>query len=230
MKYTLCFCVCFFQIPRTPSGRIHVCRVQPSQDLWVFNWCRQLLLLTIDLVLPHTVISLSVLLDNTHESVCHCSCHITCRHLPATLCEDIDIVHTQVYTVLFTIPQVDPYEACLSICSLFSSWLLCMFFVLCAGCPLLQRVQAEIWLLQEEIEETCKSWFFFFFKYTSVLCLWFLRGNFCVTAPGQSRIWWKPHSNCLHKRMNSFASSLTYWTFLTHLTWPNLICLFHVKC
>lgn len=32
-----------------------------------------------------------------------------------------------------------------------------MGFVVCAGCPLLQRVQAEIWLLQEEIEEARKD-------------------------------------------------------------------------
>lgn len=38
-----------------------------------------------------------------------------------------------------------------------SQWFVCMGFVVCAGCTLLQRVQAEIWLLQEEIEETSKA-------------------------------------------------------------------------
>lgn len=48
------------------------------------------------------------------------------------------------------------------------SWLL--LFV-CAGCSLLQRVQAEIRLLQEEIEETSKKWFI---KYSSVVGFWVL--------------------------------------------------------
>lgn len=55
-----------------------------------------------------------------------------------------------------------------------------MGFGVCAGCTLLQRVQAEIWLLQEEIEETSKAKISVLFQVTlephlplvnSVLCL-----------------------------------------------------------
>lgn len=41
-----------------------------------------------------------------------------------------------------------------------SQWLVCLGSILCAGCSLLQRVQAEIRLLQEETEETSKYKYF----------------------------------------------------------------------
>lgn len=158
------------QIQETLSGRTLVCRVQLSQDLWVFYSERDRTYWDIRFK-PSVLKQQDVLFTlNIHRS--HFVFGVFVQPRQITLSSPLTIVARVFFCVpheilfhvhTFTNALVSPLwcSSChTSDLCLTCSWLVCTWFVVCAGCTLLQRVQAEIWLLQEEVEETSKDFLF----------------------------------------------------------------------
>lgn len=120
--------------------------------------------------LYRTLSSASVTLYNKDKSFCHCGCRLTCRHLHVILCTTSDTVllHCQLHYLSYTLCSIGGSKQIIYINNsgiflriLSFSWFLHSWhLMLSAGGSLLERVQAEIRLLQEEIKETGKKWFF----------------------------------------------------------------------